>query len=118
MKRPQLSSLSKEQLKYVEELEGCLSGASELILELNLTARVFADDLKAYRTGEGDIKYIGKSDNNKKFEHTITLFDKFDKIKALSEHFKGLEKEQEKSSGNTFEDVSKKVQAKLNGSSK
>lgn len=118
MKRPDLEKLSKEQLKYIEELEGCIGGSSELILELNMTARVFADDLKAYRTGEGEVKYIGKSDKTKKFEHTITLFDKFDKIKALSEHFKGSEKEQEKSTGNTFEDVSKKVQAKLNGSAK
>lgn len=116
MDRPNTDGSGKLVLDYIEYLEGCLNGANELIVELNLTSRQFAKDLEFHRTGEGEAKYIGKSDKTKKFEHVMTLFDKFDKIKALAAVFKGVEKE--KSTGNTFEDVSKKVQAKLNGSSK
>ncbi len=116
MDRPAEFGNNKVTADYIEYLEGCLNGANELIVELNLTSRVFAKDLEFHRTGEGEAKYIGKSDKTKKFEHVMTLFDKFDKIKALASVFKGLEKE--KTTGNTFEDVSKKVQAKLNGSGK
>lgn len=88
---------------------------------------MFADDLNMICEGGElyDMDLVGTKSKmvllsgdskDKTFERIMVLFDKFDKIKALSQHFKGLEKDQEKSSGNTFEYVSKKVQAKLNGS--
>lgn len=114
MKQPDLDGLTAEQSEYVKWLEDGRSGASDLIIELNLTSKVFADDLRLIRTNEGqDALYIGKSDKTKKFEHAMTLFDKIDKIKALASYFKAEEKE--KTTGNTFEDVSAKVKAKLNG---
>lgn len=106
----------------VQHLRDCLNGANELIVELNLTSKVFAKDLEAYRTGEGEIKYIGKADKTKKFEHVMTLFDKFDKIKALAHHFKGAEKEKAsgklkiKPGGNIYEHVLSEV--KQNGNAK
>jgi len=103
-----------EVIAYANYLESCLNGASDLIIELNLTSKVFASDLRAIRSGDGEeATYIGKSDKTKKFEHAMTLFDKIDKIKALSSYFKGEEKE--KTTGNAFEDTNKKIQAKLNG---
>ena len=66
MKRP--DRIPAEIVGYVEFLEGCLNGADELIVEMILTSKIFGNDLRAYRTGEGEIKYIGKSDKTKKFE--------------------------------------------------
>ena len=115
MKRP--DRIPPEMVEYVEFLEGCLNGADELIVEMILTSKIFGNDLRAYRTGEGEIKYIGKSDKTKKFEHVMVLFDKFDKIKALSQHFKGTSKPDEtisnrikiKPGGNIYEHVLEEV---------
>ncbi len=114
MKKPDYETCTMFEVQnYANFLENCINGASDLIVELNLTSKVFADDLKAIRSGVGeDATYIGKSDKTKKFEHAMTLFDKIDKIKALSSYFKAEEKE--KLTGNSFEDTSKKIQAKLN----
>ena len=102
MKRPDLSNLSPEQLAYVNYVEGCLNGSSELILALNTASRVFARDLNllcdgdAYSweaEGEEDkaisrLTLLSDDAKNKTFDRIMVLFDKFDKIKALSMHFK------------------------------
>ncbi len=113
IKKPDYESASREEIiDYCRHLESCMNGASELIMELNLTSKVFADDLRYIRSGEsGEATYIGKSDKNKKFEHTMTLYDKFDKIKALASYFRGAEID--KPQANPFEDKSKEY--KKNG---
>lgn len=117
MKKPDYETCTIfEVINYANYQENCLNGASDLIIELNLTSKVFATDLRMIREGDSDTTYIGKADKTKKFEHAMTLFDKIDKIKALSSYFKGEEKE--KTTGNPFEDTSKKIQAKLNGGAK
>lgn len=115
MKKPDYETCTIfEVINYANYLESCLNGASDLIVELNLTSKVFASDLRMIREDDAvSAVYIGKSDKTKKFEHAMTLFDKIDKIKALSSYFKGEEKE--KTTGNAFEDTSKKIQAKING---
>lgn len=94
MKRPDLEKLSKEQLDYVEYLEGCLSGSSELILALNTASRVFADDLNimcnGFESEQSALTFLTSDAKDKTFERIMVLFDKFDKIKALSQHFKGV----------------------------
>lgn len=122
MKRPDLEKLSKEQLAYVEYLEGCLSGSSELILALNTASRVFADDLNMICEGGElyDMDLVGAKSRmtllsgdakDKTFERIMVLFDKFDKIKALSQHFKGVATPQAdtkvklKPGGNIYEHV-------------
>lgn len=117
MKKPDYETCTIfEVINYATYLENCVNGASDLIIELNLTSKVFATDLRMIREGDSDTTYIGKSDKTKKFEHAMTLFDKIDKIKALSSYFKGEEKE--KLTGNPFEDTSKKIQAKLSSAGK
>lgn len=109
MKRPELIKIAPEVLLYIEYLEGCLSGSSELILALNTASRVFAEDLNIICEG-GDVYEMGvvgaKSSmtllsgdaKDKTFERIMVLFDKFDKIKALSQHFKEVEKPEKKQS--------------------
>lgn len=115
MKRPDLEKLSKEQLAYVEYLEGCLSGSSELILALNTASRVFADDLNIMCNGfepeQSALTFLTSDAKDKTFERIMVLFDKFDKIKALSQHFKGVATPQAntkvklKPGGNIYEHV-------------
>lgn len=106
MDRP-TSNIPAEWGKYVEYLEGCLNGSSELILALNTASRVFADDLNMICTGDivdwvanGDkdmpkikLMLLSGDAKDKTFERIMVLFDKFDKIKALSQHFKTAPKE-------------------------
>jgi len=85
MQRPESDEISAEWLGYVEYLESCVNGAGELIIEMNLTSKEFASDLRLIRNGEGgQATYIGKSDKTKRFEHAMMLFDKIDKVKALA----------------------------------
>lgn len=85
MQRPEFDGVSAECLAYVEYLEGCVNGAGDLIVEMNLTSKEFASDLRLIRTGAGaEATYIGKSDKSKRFEHAMMLFDKIDKVKALA----------------------------------
>jgi len=95
MKKPDLEIANSNEIhNYIQYLESCLNGASDLIIELNLTSKVFANDLRLIREEDGDsATYIGKSDKTKRFEHAMQLFDKIDKIKALSSYFKGTEVE-------------------------
>lgn len=104
MNKPDLTGLTNEQVKYVEYLESCLNGSSELIQALNTASKVFADDLNALCDDDA-IEWVADGDNDipkskliflsgdakdKTFDRIMTLFDKFDKIKALSQHFKGV----------------------------
>ncbi len=113
MKKPDYETCTiYDVISYATYLENCVNGASDLIIELNLTSKVFASDLRMIREGDGaDATYIGKSDKTKKFEHAMTLFDKIDKVKALSSYFKGIEVD--KPIGNPFEDKAKEF--KKNG---
>ncbi len=88
MNRPNLDSLTKEQVAYIEYLEGGANGASDLIKELNLVSKAYANDLKQLRTGEGDnpLRFINKDKDSKIFERTMILFDKIEKIRVLSEY--------------------------------
>lgn len=97
-------------INYTTYLENCINGASDLIIELNLTSKVLANDLKMIREGDNDTTYVGKKDS-KRFEQVITMYDKIDKIKALSSYFKGTELD--KTIGNPFEDKAKEF--KKNG---
>lgn len=125
MKKPELDGLSVEQLKYVNYLEGCLNGSSELILALNTASRVFAEDLNmlcsddtVIWTADGDkdlpvskLTFLSGDAKDKTFDRIMILFDKFDKIKALSQHFKGNEPQKTatkipvKTGGNVYEHV-------------
>lgn len=103
MKRPDIIKCEPELLKYIEYLEGCLNGSSELILSLNTASRIFAQDLNLICNGESiEWRSDGENDTpkslltllspdskDKTFDRIMILFDKFDKIKALSQHFKG-----------------------------
>ena len=81
---------------------------------MNLTSQVLANDLRKKRTGEGEATYIGKKDS-KGFEHVLAIFKEFDKIKALSQHFKSAEplkqskKIDMKPGGNIYEHVLSEV---------
>ena len=129
MKRP--DSIPAEMVAYVEYLEGCLNGSSELILSLNTASRLFANDLNLLCGGEaiiwvadGDkdvpksmLTFLSGDAKDKTFERIMVLFDKFDKIKALSQHFKGTLKPDEtisnrikiKPGGNIYEHVLEEV---------
>lgn len=132
MERPELTGLEKPVIDYIEYLEGCLNGSSELILALNRASKVFALDLdkicdgddyeiKKTKSSEGEdieteictLVFLSPDSKDKTFDKVMKLFEKFDSIKTLSQYFKSTEKE--KSTGNTFEDTSRKIQAKLNG---
>lgn len=136
MKRPDLIKLPPEILVYVEYLEGCLNGSSELIQALNTASKVFADDLNMLcigdyidwiADGEKDVpriklKFLSGDAKDKTFERIMILFDKFDKIKALSQHFKGVftpqsdsRKVKLKPGGNIYEHAINQVK---NGSTK
>lgn len=136
MKKPDLNKVSPEVLAYIQYLEGCLNGSSELILALNTASRVFANDLNFLcegdsvewvADGEKDIvksklTFLSGDAKDKTFERIMVLFDKFDKIKALSQHFKGAVTEQVtqkkvtlKPGGNIYEHVLDEVK---NGRSK
>jgi hypothetical protein len=129
MKKPEINDVPAEVVAYIEYLEGCLNGSSELILALNTASKVLADDLNMICEGE-DLYYMdvvgAKSKltllsgdaKDKTFERIMVLFDKFDKIKALSQHFKGsIAPEKEKKStavklkpgGNIYEHMVSKV---------
>jgi len=136
MKKPDLKGLSKAQIAYIEYLEGCLNGSSELIMALNTASRVFADDLNLICDGDA-VEWVSEGDSDvaksrltllsadakdKTFERIMVLFDKFDKIKALSQHFKGgLASQQEQSKvrlkpgGNIYEHV---LEERKNGRSR
>ncbi len=124
MKIPNLEKLPPEILAYIEYLEGCLNGSSELIQALNTASKVFAEDLNMLcdgdivdwvADGEKDVakiklKFLSGDAKDKTFERIMILFDKFDKIKALSQHFKGVSVPQEdsrkiklKPGGNVYE---------------
>lgn len=126
MKKPDVTKLLPEILAYIEYLEGCLNGSSELIQALNTASKVFADDLNMLcdgdymdwvADGEKDVpkiklKFLSGDAKDKTFERIMILFDKFDKIKALSQHFKGVSLPQEdnkkiklKPGGNIYEHV-------------
>lgn len=106
MKRPEKIKVTPEILAYIEYLEGCLNGSSELIQALNTASKVFADDLNmlcegqtfAWVSGETggedmpvtQLKFLSSDAKDKTFDRIMVLFDKFDKIKALSQHFKGV----------------------------
>lgn len=111
MKKPDLIKISPEVLDYIDYLESCLNGSSELIQALNTASKVFADDLnmlcegtafewQAGESEEGDsegkdvikvrLTLLSGDAKDKTFERIMVLFDKFDKIKALSQHFKGI----------------------------
>jgi hypothetical protein len=131
MKRPDLETAEKvELIKYIEYLEGCLNGSSELILSLNTASRVFAKDLNMICEGEAtewvadEDKDVIKSNltllsgdaKDKTFERIMVLFDKFDKIKALSQYFKGMPIQQTEAKrlklppgGNIYEHVVKEL---------
>lgn len=126
MEKPDITKLPPEILAYVEYLEGCLNGSSELIQALNTASKVFADDLNMLCGGDyidwvadGDndvpkikLKFLSGDAKDKTFERIMVLFDKFDKIKALSQHFKGAITSQSdnrkiklKPGGNVYEHV-------------
>lgn len=108
MKKPDLIKISPDVLAYIGYLEGCLNGSSELIQALNTASKVFADDLNMLCEGNAFEWVVSESDGedegkdtlksnltflsgdakDKTFERIMVLFDKFDKIKALSQHFK------------------------------
>ncbi len=105
MERPTLENLSLEQIAYLEYLEGCLNGSSELILALNTASRVFALDIDMICSGEttegigeGErslLTLLSGDSKDKTFDRIMVLFDKFDKIKALSQHFKDTKPQQQ-----------------------
>ena len=122
MKQPDLAGLTDKQAEYIKWLEDGRAGASDLIIELNLTSKVFAQDLMLIRSGfPNESTYIGKADKSKKFEHAMILFDKIEKVKALAGYFKEVEVEQEstknklnlKPGDNPYEQMVKRV--KKNG---
>lgn len=135
MDRP-ITELPQEWVKYIEYIEGCLNGSSELILALNTVSRVFAVDINMLCDGdivewvaEGDkdvpkirLTFLSGDAKDKTFERLMVLFDKFDKIKALSQHFKGAEQAKVtskihlKAGGNPFEHVIRDL--KNNGNTK
>lgn len=96
MNRPDLKGITAEQSAYIEFLEGCTSGASNLIKELNLVSNTFAEDLMKIRTGtvktvsegEGEettnLIFLKDKATDKTFERVMVLYDKIDKIKALA----------------------------------
>lgn len=70
MERPDLSSLSNEQLEYVCHLESALTGASDLTVELNLVKKDIALEVSKIRS-EGNILQ-----NDKVFSKLVTLMEK------------------------------------------
>lgn len=132
MERPKVEGLEQPVVEYINYLEGCLNGSSELILALNTASRVFADDLNIICSGEpvydldvpgakSLLTLLSGDSKDKTFDRIMVLFDKFDKIKALSQHFTGAKQIQPtkltlKPGENIFEKVITEV--KKNGSSK
>lgn len=133
MERPEVERLEQSIVDYIDYLEGCLNGSSELILALNTASRVFADDLNIICSGEpvydldvpgakSLLTLLSGDSKDKTFDRIMVLFDKFDKIKALSQHFTGVNhtaKQQGKKvvvppGGNIYETVIKE----MNGRSK
>lgn len=133
MERPNELGDNKATADYIEYLEGCLNGSSELILALNTASRVFAEDINIICEGGEiyDMDVIGAKSKmtllsgdskDKTFDRIMVLFDKFDKIKALSQHFTGSEQSKQstkkinmKPGGNIYEHVINQVK---NGHSK
>lgn len=133
MKKPEIAKLQPEILAYIEYLEGCLNGSSELIQALNTASKVFSDDLNMLCSGEAyewvtdviedgetegkdklksNLVFLSGDAKDKTFERIMVLFDKFDKIKALSQHFKSVTAPQSdnrkiklKPGGNVYEHV-------------
>jgi len=88
------------------------SPVRKLIKAIDNILEAYADNLNAIAKGE-EIKYVIEDktvDTAIKFIKEMTNLEQFEKIANPN-----IVKEAEKITGNTFEDVSKKVQAKLNG---
>lgn len=116
MDRPNVISADSAVIAYIEYLEGCLNGANELQKELAFTCHILAEDLKLANNGKvSGFKLLSGNKDDKIFERIFIMVKNKTDLASLSLLPK---EEKSKSTGNTFEDVSKKVQAKLNGTAK
>ena len=89
-----------------------ISPVRKLIKSIESLLDAYADNLNSIAKGE-EIKYVIEDktiDTAIKFIKEMTNLEQFEKIANPT-----ITKEEEKTTGNTFEDVSKKIQAKLNG---
>jgi GTP-binding protein EngB required for normal cell division len=87
MNKPNLDNLTPEQGRYIEYLEGALSGSSNVIRELNLVFDGYASDLMKIRTNtsgkDGENLQYFKKEKDPFFDKVMVVLDKIDKIVKL-----------------------------------
>lgn len=85
MFRPDLKKADKETIAYIEYLEGQVSGADNVILEIRFALDVIAKELHCISTGtECTFIYLTDDFKEKSYEKLMGLIDKQAKIRALS----------------------------------
>lgn len=115
MKRPNLDSLTDEQLNYITYLEGALYGSNELTNELQLMKKQIATELGVIRKTGAVLA------DDKMFTKIVTLMGEDNKSKTISAKVDKGKKPQEEEKGETFsgdnifEQVTKKISEKTNG---
>ena len=116
MKKPDLTKISPEILAYIEYLEG--RGVSKLQLELARVCDVLAEDFEKLANGKTDFKLL--SGDYKTFTNLLAVVKNKKDFLALSLSLpiegENKDVQVEKTTGNPFENASKKVKEKLNGS--
>lgn len=138
MNRPDINSLNKEQLKYVEYLESCLNGTADLILELNNLNSILANEINMIsngidmvvavdeETGEetkrSRLILLSPDKDDKTFDKIMKIVDKYDKFKAIGitpkEEIKQGAKVKFNIGDNPYEKVVADVKSKINGHKK
>lgn len=109
MKQFDINVLTKEQLIEI------LNGASNLQIQLSWMCHVLAEDIELANSGASEgFRLLSGNKDDKIFERLMTMVKMKTELGSLSLLPKPDEKE--RSSGNVFEDMSKKVQSKINGS--
>jgi len=121
MKKPDLSEVSAEILAYIDYLEG--RGVSKLQLELAHVCDVLADDFELLAEGgkKEDFKLL--NGDGQTFANFLAVVKNKKDFLALSlslpttgeKTVEEAEVEIVKTTGNPFEEASKKVKAKING---
>lgn len=135
MNRPDVNSLNKEQLKYVEYLESCLNGTPDLILEMNNLNSILAKDLHMICQGKdtedvkdeesGEVRkksnliLLGSDKDDKTFDKITKLITLYEKLKLIGltpkEEIKKRTKLKLEVGDNAFEKVISDVKSRTNG---
>jgi len=89
LNRPDLTNIPQEVIEYVKTLENALHGSSDLTIELNITSKAIAEEIKSIRES-------GKvMENDKFFDKVLSLIKESSKIRAMSDKKVQPEKEDE-----------------------